>query len=174
MRYSVMLLVENRFLSVIIKKVAIKFVRGGIMQIYLKRQAYSQLLAWKNQPNHSTLEISGARQVGKTFLVNKFADEQYSNKIYVNLLDFSGELFLEKYEQLRNEIRNGFVCPNPVHEIVNENFVFWDLKERINHPSEIALETLAFATLGNGEIDFFVKTIESQKNIRCRSEIRKK
>lgn len=47
--------------------------------------------------------------------------------------------------------------------IVNENFVFLDLKERINHPSEIALETPAFATLGNSEIDFFVKTIKTQK-----------
>ena len=47
--------------------------------------------------------------------------------------------------------------------IVNENFVYLDLKRRINHPGEIALETPAFATLGNGELDFFVKTIKGQK-----------
>lgn len=88
------------------------------MQRYLERQVYDQLVAWKNQANHSTLEISGARQVGKTFLVNKFADEQYKKKIYVNLLDFSGELFLEKYKGLREEIRNGAVCPNPVYELI--------------------------------------------------------
>ena len=88
------------------------------MQKYLERQAYNQLLAWKSRPNHSTLEISGARQVGKTFLVNKFADEQYTKKIYVNLLDFTGELFLEKYENLRDEIRKGLVCANPVYELI--------------------------------------------------------
>ena len=33
------------------------------MQIDLERKASSKLLAWKNKPNHSTLEVSGARQV---------------------------------------------------------------------------------------------------------------
>ena len=50
--------------------------------------------------------------------MNKFADEQYKRKIYINLLDFTGELFLEKYEELRNEIKNGFRCDNPVYELI--------------------------------------------------------
>lgn len=70
------------------------------MQKYLKRQVYDDLLAWKKQEDRATLEVSGARQVGKTYIVNKFADEQYANKIYINLLEFSGELFLEHYEDL--------------------------------------------------------------------------
>ena len=48
------------------------------MKRYLKRQVYEQMLAWKQQPGHSTLEVSGARQVGKTYIVNKFAEEQYA------------------------------------------------------------------------------------------------
>lgn len=47
--------------------------------------------------------------------------------------------------------------------IINENFVYLDLRRRIVHPSEIALETPAFATLGNGEIDFFVKSLRSEE-----------
>ena len=47
--------------------------------------------------------------------------------------------------------------------IVNENFVFLDLKRRIVPPSDIALETPAFATLGNGEVDFYVKSLKTQK-----------
>ena len=88
------------------------------MKKYLKRNAYDQLLKWKERSNHATLEVSGARQVGKTYIVNKFADEQYKKKIYINLLDFSGELFLEKYEDLKNEIRNGLACDNPVYELI--------------------------------------------------------
>ena len=88
------------------------------MQKYLKRNAYDRLLKWKERPDHATLEVSGTRQVGKTYIVNKFADEQYGKKIYINLLDFSGELFLEKYEGLRNEIRNGLICDNPVYELI--------------------------------------------------------
>ena len=74
------------------------------MYKYLERKVYSRLEEWKARKGHSTLEVTGARQVGKTFLVNKFADEQYSQKIYINLLDFSGELFLEHYHDLRREI----------------------------------------------------------------------
>ena len=47
--------------------------------------------------------------------------------------------------------------------IINENFVYFDLRRRIAHPSEIALEPPAFATLGNGEIDFYVKELASER-----------
>ena len=51
-------------------------------------------------------------------------------------------------------------CPKETAAgIINENFVYLDLKRRTNHPSEIALETPAFATLGAGEIDFYVKAV---------------
>ena len=42
-------------------------VRSVIMDNYLKRQVYDCLLTWKNHSEHSTLEVSGARQVGKTY-----------------------------------------------------------------------------------------------------------
>lgn len=41
-----------------------------------------------------------------------------------------------------------------IQGVVNENFVFLDLRRRISFPREIALETPAFATWGNYEIDF--------------------
>lgn len=88
------------------------------MQRYLERKAYGRLKTWKESARHSTLEISGARQVGKTYLVNKFADEEYRQKIYINLLELSGELFLEKYHELRRQISEGLVCENPVHELI--------------------------------------------------------
>jgi|GEM_PF-4075667 len=44
---------------------------------YMKRNVYDQMLRWKQRPEHTTLEVSGARQTGKTYIVNKFADEQY-------------------------------------------------------------------------------------------------
>mgnify|MGYP002613259581 CR=1 FL=1 len=63
------------------------------MDKYLKRNAYENLLLWKKREHHATLEVSGARQVGKTYIVNKFADEQYQHKIYINLLDLQGNYF---------------------------------------------------------------------------------
>lgn len=45
------------------------------------------------------LEVNGARQVGKTYIINKFADENFKNKIYINMFDLSGKQFLECYHQ---------------------------------------------------------------------------
>ena len=102
------------------------------MSKYLERSAYKKLLEWKNRTNHATLEVSGARQVGKTYIVNKFADEQYQQKIYINLLEFSGELFIERYADLRNEIKNGLQCENPVYELVKRAYPeFVDSKETV-------------------------------------------
>ena len=92
------------------------------MDKYLKRNAYERLLLWKKSEHHATLEVSGARQVGKTYIVNKFADEQYRRKIYINLLDFTGELFLERYKELRNEILHGLQCVNPVYELIKRAY----------------------------------------------------
>ena len=47
----------------------------------LKRQVYERMLSWKRQAGHSTLEVSGARQVGKTYIVNQFADREYKHKV---------------------------------------------------------------------------------------------
>ena len=47
------------------------------------RSAINTLLQWKNKDNRKPLIIMGARQVGKTYLVNKFADREYKRKIYV-------------------------------------------------------------------------------------------
>lgn len=88
------------------------------MQIDLERKAYGELLAWKKDPSHSTLEITGARQVGKTYLVNKFADQEYKKKIYVNLLELSGELFINCYETLWQEMKQGARYANPVYELI--------------------------------------------------------
>lgn len=44
-----------------------------------------------------------------------------------------------------------------IQGVVNENFVYLDLKRRISYPREIALETPAFSTWGKYEIDFFAK-----------------
>ena len=48
--------------------------------MYLKRKVYERLINWKKSGIRSTLEVGGARQVGKTYLINKFADEYFNQK----------------------------------------------------------------------------------------------
>ena len=67
--------------------------------MYLKRKIYDRLMEWKNDKSHSTLEVNGARQTGKTYIINKFADENFKHKIYINLFDLSGKQFMECYQK---------------------------------------------------------------------------
>ena len=46
-----------------------------------KRKIYKELAEWKNDPNHLPLIIDGLRQIGKSYIVDKFAKENYQNVI---------------------------------------------------------------------------------------------
>jgi predicted AAA+ superfamily ATPase len=48
------------------------------------RTAYQELVAWKDSPRRKPLVIKGARQVGKTWLMNAFAEKEYDDSIYVS------------------------------------------------------------------------------------------
>lgn len=50
----------------------------------MKRKIYQDLLNWKNSNNRKPLLLQGARQVGKTYIVNLFGANEYSNVIYCN------------------------------------------------------------------------------------------
>ncbi|MFY7708162.1 MAG: ATP-binding protein [Flavobacteriales bacterium] len=50
----------------------------------MKRKAYGTLLEWKNSPKRKPLIIQGARQVGKTFLMKQFGEEEFQYVAYFN------------------------------------------------------------------------------------------
>lgn len=50
----------------------------------MRRKIYSELLAWKNAPNHKPLVVLGARQVGKTYILKEFGRQEFDNFVYVN------------------------------------------------------------------------------------------
>ena len=50
----------------------------------LKRKIYQSLIEWKKQTEKMCLVVKGARQVGKTFIIDKFARENYENYVYIN------------------------------------------------------------------------------------------
>lgn len=52
----------------------------------LQRKAYTKLLEWKNTAKHKALCVVGARQVGKTTLIRKFAEENYANYVEINFI----------------------------------------------------------------------------------------
>ena len=53
----------------------------------LKRKIMEKLINWKNNKDKMCLILKGPRQVGKTYIVNKFAEENYKNYIYINFYE---------------------------------------------------------------------------------------
>ena len=53
----------------------------------MKRKLYNSLIEWKNDPDRKPLVLEGARQVGKTWLLKEFGQNEYQNLVYVNFHD---------------------------------------------------------------------------------------
>jgi len=48
------------------------------------RTVYNELCAWKNKNNRKPLILSGARQVGKTWILKEFGNAEFDNLAYIN------------------------------------------------------------------------------------------
>ena len=68
----------------------------------LRRKIMEELLKWKVRPDKMCLIVKGARQVGKTYIIDKFARENYRYRTYINFDEnpaytsiFDGDLDVE-------------------------------------------------------------------------------
>lgn len=52
--------------------------------LMMKRNILHNLRSWKVDPKRKPLLLMGARQVGKTFVLKKFGEEEYTNTVYLN------------------------------------------------------------------------------------------
>lgn len=60
----------------------------------MKRDLYHKLVAWKKSADRKPLLLRGARQVGKTYLLEQFGEAEYENLIY---LDFDEHPDLNRF-----------------------------------------------------------------------------
>ena len=51
------------------------------------RKIYQDLLNWKNSNIEKPLMIIGARQIGKTYIIDEFCKKEFKEYIYINLLE---------------------------------------------------------------------------------------
>lgn len=92
----------------------------------LKRAAYEALLEWKQNSHHKALLVDGARQIGKTFLLEEFGRREYRDFVKIDFLVdkdarrvFSSATSAERVTELIS-LRVG-------HELVpGETLVFFD------------------------------------------------
>lgn len=95
------------------------------MSIELKRDIYEKLLDWKKTRTGKVLELSGARQVGKTFILKKFAKENYRYSIYINMVEDTGKAFLRCLEVASLWEPGQERMERPIHrafELYDQNF----------------------------------------------------
>ncbi len=52
----------------------------------LKRKFYDSLLQWKSSHRKECLLVKGARQIGKTFIIDYFGKNNYSSYLYLNFI----------------------------------------------------------------------------------------
>ncbi|MBR5434700.1 MAG: ATP-binding protein [Bacteroidales bacterium] len=86
----------------------------------LKRKIYGKLLEWKATKKQECLLVNGARQIGKTFIIDAFGRENYSHYVYINLF---------KNPELK-EIFEGSLEPNEIYKRLQINVKDVVLKEK--------------------------------------------
>lgn len=55
------------------------------IQIVMKIKIYEQLLKWKRNMDRKPLMLLGARQVGKTWIMQHFGEKEYKNVAYTTV-----------------------------------------------------------------------------------------
>jgi len=98
----------------------------------LRRNIYQRLLDWKKQDTGRVLELQGARQVGKTYILKKFGKENFQKMIYINMAEATGKNFLRCLSAAMEWKIGDPIEENPVRkalELYNSEFV--DEKETI-------------------------------------------
>ena len=58
--------------------------------VHMKRTLLDGLMAWKNKKNRLPLILKGARQVGKTWLLNEFGRQSFDDVLYINFENTPG------------------------------------------------------------------------------------
>jgi predicted AAA+ superfamily ATPase len=83
-----------------------------------KRDIYKSLVKWKQDDTGKVLQVSGARQVGKTYILRKFAEENFKHVIYINMAEPSGEEFLQCMDKVREWEPGTPREEKPIHRIL--------------------------------------------------------
>ena len=92
----------------------------------MKRKILDSLVEWKNSEERKPLILNGARQVGKTYILEQFGTEHFENVIYLNM-EIEGAVrdFIEKELSPRKIIQ--FIESTKRQEIIPEKtLIFFD------------------------------------------------
>ena len=114
----------------------------------MHRDVYNNLLKWKNDTDKKPLIIEGARQIGKTFIVNEFAKNEYNSSIYINFeMDKNWESIFDTLNP--NSIIDNIRSISKINIIPHETLIVFDEVQK----SEKALNSLKYFCEFKKDID---------------------
>ena len=92
----------------------------------MKRKIFDSLIEWKNSKGRKPLILNGARQVGKTYILEEFGKEYFENVVYLNMeIEGAVRNFIEKELSPQKIIQ--FIESTKRQEIIPEKtLVFFD------------------------------------------------
>lgn len=95
--------------------------------MYLKRKIDEYLINWKENKSHLPLIVKGARQIGKTESILHFAQEHYSNIIYINFaLEQKYKSIVNDGYDVENIIKNITLIDPSKQFIKNNSLIIFD------------------------------------------------
>ena len=120
-----------------------------------KRTIYSELMKWKERHTGRVLELKGARQVGKTYILQKFARENYSHMTYFNMAEVTGKRFLECLA-LAEEWKPGM--PQPEHEL-QKAMILYDVDFKDTRDTIIVIDEIQESSQVFNKTRMFARTL---------------
>lgn len=92
----------------------------------MKRKIYNDLIDWKNRGMKKALMIVGARQVGKTYIIEEFCQNEFENYVSINLLDHPEITKLYK-QNISSEEKYIRLCANlNINPNLENTIIFFD------------------------------------------------
>ncbi len=110
--------------------------------IYLRRKIYDELVKWKNDVDKVPLVVDGLRQVGKSYIVEKFAHDNYENVI---TFDFRS----------RKDLRRIFDGNLDVDTIISNSSVYFKESNFIPYKTILIFEEIGDCPLARASFKFF-------------------
>lgn len=118
--------------------------------MYLRRKIDQFLKQWKEDPEHKPLIVKGARQIGKTESILHFANENYSNVIYINFaLEKKYSSIVADGYDVETVIKNITLVNPSVHFIEKETLIIFD---EIQEYPDVATTLKAFRQDGRFDV----------------------
>lgn len=65
----------------------------------MQRKIYEKLLEWKNREERKPLMLFGARQIGKSYIIDEFCKNEFKNYSKLNLMEDESVVYTYKEPQ---------------------------------------------------------------------------